>query len=362
MAKRLTTLEDLVDRQLLPGEGLADLARVATRYAVSVTEDMAQLMDGAPQTDPIAAQFLPTLNELETHRTEAADPIGDDAHSPVPGLVHRYPDRVLLKAASVCPVYCRFCFRREMVGPDRGQPLSEAALKRAVQYIAEQPEVCEVVVTGGDPLVMSSRRIAQISHLLAAVPHVQFVRWHTRVPVVAPDDVTPDRIAALRPRERNLAVYVAVHANHPREFTPAAQAALARLADSGVCLVGQTVLLRGVNDDRDVLVALMRAFVANRVKPYYLHHLDPAPGTSHFRVSLARGQELVRSLRGHVSGLCQPTYVVDIPGGGGKVNATPCDVARDEDGTVLIDRNGKRHRYEQSVGSAPTDSQKSKGE
>ncbi len=349
MPERLTRLDMLAADGLIADPHDAELVDVARRYAVAITSEMAAIIDRADPADPIAAQFVPTVAESEIAAGENDDPIGDRVHSPVPGIVHRYGDRVLLKAAAVCPVYCRFCFRRAMVGPDNGEPLGDAALAAAIAYIAATSSIFEVIVTGGDPLMLSPRRIAEISSRLGDVAHVQVVRWHSRVPVVAPELIDADRLAALVCGGK--AVYVAVHANHPREFTQAAKAALARLANAGVVLVGQSVLLKGVNDADDVLADLMRAFVANRVRPYYVHMLDAAPGTAHFRVPLARAQALVRGLRGHVSGLCQPTLVVDIPGGAGKVNATPCDVVVDGAGvTSLIDRDGHRHRYSDGDG------------
>ncbi len=303
-----------------PGDG-ASLEAVAARYAVALTPAMAALIDPADANDPIGRQFLPTPAEMQTRPEENADPIGDTVHSPVKGIVHRYRDRVLLKPLHVCPVYCRFCFRREVVGPEGAGSLSEAELAAAFAYVAAHPEVFEIVVTGGDPFMLAPRRMADIGAAAARIAHVQVLRWHSRVPLVDPDRVTPELIAAARTFPG--AVFVAVHANHPREFTPTGRAALARLADAGIVLLGQSVLLRGVNDDAQVLEDLMRAFVANRVKPYYLHHADLAPGTAHFRTTIAEGQALMRALRGRLTGIAQPTYVVDLPGGHGKVPIGP---------------------------------------
>ena len=328
----------LVVEGLVPPERLPALEAVAARYAVAITPPMAELVDRTDPADPIARQFVPDAAELDTRPEELADPIGDDAHAAAPGLIHRYPDRVLLKLVQVCAVYCRFCFRRETVGPEATH-LTAAALGEAVAYIAAHPEVWEVIVSGGDPLVASPRRLAALMADLAAIPHVKVVRFHTRVPVVAPETVTADLVAALR--APGIATWVAVHANHPRELTPAARAAIAALADAGMPLVGQTVLLRGVNDDPETLGALMRGLVECRVKPYYLHHGDLAPGTAHFRTSLDDGERLMRGLRGRYSGLCQPTYVLDIPGGHGKTPVGPSYVA---DGTVE-DWQGARHAY-----------------
>ncbi|MDJ1158926.1 lysine-2,3-aminomutase-like protein [Chelatococcus sp. SYSU_G07232] len=315
-AKTLRSPADLHAAGLVPGEALARLEAVAARYAVAITPTVADLIEAADPDDPIALQFVPDATELETTPEERADPIGDHAHSPVEGIVHRYPDRVLVKLVHVCPVYCRFCFRREMVGPGQPHALSGEALARALAYVAEHPEIWEVVVTGGDPLVVSPRRLEELMRGLAVIGHVRIVRFHTRVPVVAPERVTPALIETLRIGGK--ATYVVVHANHAREFSAAARAAIARLADAGIPLLGQSVLLRGVNDDVATLGALMRSFVENRIKPYHLNHGDLAPGTARFRTTIAEGQALMRGLRGDFSGLCQPTYVLDIPGGHGK--------------------------------------------
>ncbi|HEY0648608.1 lysine-2,3-aminomutase-like protein [Phenylobacterium sp.] len=335
-ARTLRTPADLAEAGIVAPELLPELERVAARYAVAITPAMAELI---PDNDAMAAQFVPTAAELVQAPEERADPIGDDAHSPVEGIVHRYPDRVLLKANHACAVYCRFCFRREMVGPEGIRPLSPAQLDAAMAYIAGDPAIWEVIVTGGDPLILSSRRLKDLMARLAKIEHVKVVRFHTRVPAVAPEMVTPGLVAALRaPRKTT---WVALHANHTDELTPAAEAAIARIQDAGIPMVSQTVLLKGVNDDAAVLEALMRRFVELRIKPYYLHHADLAPGTAHFRTTLAEGQALMRSLRGQVSGLCQPTYVLDIPGGHGKAPVGPCYVG---DGEVT-DPSGRSHAY-----------------
>jgi lysine 2,3-aminomutase len=239
---------------------------------------------------------------------------------------------------NVCTVYCRFCFRREMVGPGK-QMLAADKIDAALAYLRSRPEIWEVILTGGDPLVLSARRLAEIIKRIAAIEHVKIIRFHTRLPVVAPDKITPSLIRAMRAPGKT--TYVALHANHPRELTPPARAACARIIDAGIPMVSQSVLLRGVNDDVETLSALMRAFVECRIKPYYLHHGDLAPGTSHFRIPIAEGQALMRALRGRISGLAQPTYVLDIPGGYGKVPVGPNYV--DED--VVEDINGVKRDY-----------------
>ena len=286
---------ELVAAGLAPPERLADLERVAERYAVAITPAMAALIHAADPHDPIARQFVPDPAELDLQPDEATDPIGDDAHSPVEGLVHRYPDRVLLKLVNVCAVYCRFCFRREMIGPGQPNMLSERALTGALAYIAADRTIWEVILSGGDPLVLSPRRLAVVMKRLGAIEHVKIVRVHTRVPAVDPRRITPALLRALEASGKT--TYVVLHANHARELTPAAHAACARIIDAGVPMLAQSVLLKGVNDDVETLGSLMRALIECRIRPYYLHHLDRARGTAHFRTTVAHGQQLMRLLR-----------------------------------------------------------------
>ncbi|MFN3623339.1 MAG: lysine-2,3-aminomutase-like protein [Hyphomicrobium sp.] len=344
--RTLTSVSDLADAGLLSREKALEVARVGASYAVAVTPAMAELIDPADVSDPIARQFIPDARELDRHPAEDADPIGDGLKSPVPGIVHRYPDRVLLKLVSVCPVYCRFCFRREMVGPGKSTALSEADLAAAIDYIRARPQIWEVILTGGDPLILSPRRVAEVTAALGGIGHVKVLRWHSRVPSVAPERVTPELVEALRSSSKT--VYVALHANHPRELTSAARAACARLIDAGVAMVSQSVLLKGINDDADTLEALMRGFVEMRVKPYYLHHGDLAPGTAHLRTTIAEGRALMREMRRRLSGLALPTYVLDIPGAHGKVPIGPGYLA-EGDGPwhyTVEDARGALHAYE----------------
>ncbi|MGV8937222.1 MAG: lysine-2,3-aminomutase-like protein [Allorhizobium sp.] len=340
----LITPGDLLAAGLIaPGE-FAGVTDVAERYAIALTPTVAALIDRDDPSDPIAAQYLPDGRELVQTADESADPIGDQVHTPVEGIVHRYPDRVLLKAVHICPVYCRFCFRREMVGPKGDGTLSPQQLDRALDYIRSHEEIWEVILTGGDPLVLSPRRLTAIMEGLAAIRHVRIVRFHTRVPVVDPDRVDAALITALKASGKT--TYVALHANHPRELTAEARGACARIIDAGIAMVSQTVLLKGVNADAAILADLMRTFVETRIKPYYLHHPDLAPGTSHFRLSIAEGQEIVAALRGRVSGLCQPSYVLDIPGGHGKALVHSNAIADAADGSITIsDFKGIRHTY-----------------
>jgi lysine 2,3-aminomutase len=321
------------------------IEKVAERYAVALPELLAGLIDRNDPGDPIARQFIPQAAELDHTGEELSDPIGDDAHSPVEGIVHRYPDRVLLKLTHICAVYCRFCFRREMVGPGKPAGLSPAALATALDYIRSHPQIWEVILTGGDPLILSPRRLRAVMKNLAAIEHVKVVRIHTRMPVAEPARITSDLVRAIKIRTKP--TYVAVHVNHPRELTEQARAACARLADAGLPLLAQSVLLAGVNDTAEVMDELMRALVECRIKPYYLHHGDLAPGTSHLRTDIATGQVLMRRLRGRASGLCQPTYVLDIPGGHGKSPVGPNYVTTcgSDEAHTVEDFNGVQHRY-----------------
>ena len=343
MTRTLTRPADLAAAGLVSARALPALEEVAARYATAITAASAALIDADDANDPIARQFIPTADELITTPEELADPIGDEAHSPVKGIVHRYPDRVLLLPTHACASYCRFCFRRETVGPGGAGTLSAAELDAAMAYIAGDPAIWEVILTGGDPLVLSPARIGAIMDRLAKIEHVKIVRVHTRVPAVAPERITEALVAALKRSGKT--TYMALHANHPRELTSEARAACGRLIDAGVVMLSQTVLLRGVNDDVAVLGALMRAFVETRIKPYYLHHADLAPGTSHLRLTLAEGQALMRGLRGTYSGLCQPAFVLDIPGGHGKAPVGPNYVEEGAEGVTVADPWGVGHPY-----------------
>lgn len=319
------------------------LDEVAESYAIGITPAVLDLIDPDDPDDPIARQFVPRPDELTNTPEERADPIGDLAHSPVEGIVHRYPDRVLLKAVHVCPVYCRFCFRREMVGPQGLGTLSTPALDAAIDYIADRPEIWEVILTGGDPLVLSPRRLRDLMERLAVIEHVKIVRFHTRVPVVEPERIDDEMVAALTASGKT--TYLAVHANHPRELTAAAKAGFDRMLAGGIALISQSVLLKGVNDDVETLANLMRGFVESRIKPYYLHHPDLAPGTGHFRVGIEEGQRLVQALRGRISGLCQPVYVLDIPGGYGKADIGAASITGSDGCFTVRDWQGGEHEY-----------------
>ncbi|KXV19213.1 lysine 2,3-aminomutase [Acetobacter malorum] len=330
----LRTPEDLIAAGLVPPEQKDALDAVAQDYATAIPPAFLDLIE--QPDDPIGVQVIPSPEELLVTPEERSDPIGDEALSPVPGIVHRYADRALLKPLLVCPLYCRFCFRREHVGPDGGV-LDDAALEKALDWLRSHPAIQEVILTGGDPLMLSPRRLGQIITALSAMPHVTTIRLHTRVPVAAPERVTDALLDVL---ETDKALWMAVHINHAREMSEAARACLKRLVRRGVPLLGQSVLLRGVNDSEQALEDLFRSMVEVRMRPYYLHQLDPAPGTARFHVPVAEGQRLLAGLRGRVTGLAWPTYVLDIPGGYGKVPLGPEYV----DGALQVrDPEGRPH-------------------
>ncbi len=309
--------DGLIRAGLVQEADRAALDAVAARYATLIPTAFLDLIERAD--DPIARQVVPHADETVAAPHERRDPIGDEAFSPLPGIVHRYADRVLLKPLLICPLYCRFCFRREHVGQGSGL-LDEAALARALAWIAQHPAIGEVILTGGDPLMLSPRRLRAIIASLNDIAHVHTIRIHSRVPVADPARLD-ERLADAF--ETPKAMWLVLHANHAREITPEAIASLRRVQARAVPVLGQSVLLRGVNDSVASLETLLRAMVAARIKPYYLHQLDAAPGTERFRVPIEEGQKLLAALRGRMTGLAWPTYVLDIPGGHGKVPIGP---------------------------------------
>jgi lysine 2,3-aminomutase len=310
--KTLRDAASLLDAGLITAAALPALSALQSRYAIALTPEV-QARIASPD-DPVGRQYIPHTDEALSQPHELADPTADAPFTPIKGVVHRYPDRALLKPLLACPVYCRFCFRREHVGPDGGL-LNEAELEAALGWFAAHPEVGEVILTGGDPLMLSPRRLGHILGRLAGLPHIHTLRIHSRVPVAEPSRITPELLAALR---LETPLYLCVHANHAQEFGPDAGPALRALHGAGVVLLGQSVLLAGVNDSLAALEGLLRTMLAHRIKPYYLHALDPAPGTARFAVPDAQALELLRSLRGRVSGLAWPVFVRETPGGAGK--------------------------------------------
>lgn len=339
--KAIRTLTALEKEGLIKSEDTSALAKVVENFSLSISDQMHQLIDKTNPDDPIAMQFIPSVQELNIDARERMDPIGDDSHTTIKGIIHRYPDRCLLTPVRVCPVYCRFCFRREKIGAD-SETLSAAELDAAYAYIQDHPEIWEVILTGGDPLILKPITIKKIIKELCEIKHVEIIRIHTRIPVVESRRINPEMIAALK---CNKPVYVVLHANHPKEFTREAMDACAALIDAGFPMLSQTTLIKNLNNQIDVLSELMRCFIKNRIKPYYLHHCDLARGTQHFRTSIAEGQQLMKQLRGRFSGMCQPVYVLDIPGGYGKVPIGP-NYLQESDGQYIVeDYCGNQHTY-----------------
>jgi len=345
--KTIRTVDQLLEAGFIDQEMRKTLEKVTEKFSMAITPQLIELINSSTVQDKKALllQFLPTEQELKIAEEESADPIGDTVYTVLKGVVHRYPDRCLLMPISACPIYCRFCFRRETVGAS-GRILSKEDLNNAYAYIANHSEIWEVILTGGDPFFLKPKKIAEILTALEEIKHVEIIRFHTRVPIVDSRRITDEMISVLKTSTKT--IYIGLHANHPCEFTDAAKSACALFVNAGIPMLGQTVLLKGVNDTPEILGKLMRTFVKNRIKPYYLHHGDLAEGTSHFRTSIQEGQQLVKSLRGKYSGLCQPTYVLEAPGGAGKVPIHPSYIQNSSasvEDYLLEDYLGNFHHY-----------------
>ena len=283
--------------------------------------------------DPLGKQAIPDVRELEGYLTEA-DPLAEEPLSPVPGLIHRYPDRVVFLVSSACAMYCRYCMRKRNIPSDGRAHRDERNIENGIRYISDTPEVRDVILSGGDPLLLSTDRLAGILKQIRAIGHVDIIRIHTRVPCTLPFRITERLVAELKTHHP---LYINTHFNHPDEITPEAALACTRLADAGIPLGCQTVLLKGVNDKPEVMAELMRKLVKIRVRPYYIHHPDPVAGTSHFRPPLETGFAVMRALRGHVSGICVPHYMVDLPGGKGKMPVLPTGIRKVSDRSMTLE-------------------------
>ncbi len=346
--RTITSIAGLTDAGLLTVDNSAEFEQLAKRYAVAITPAIANNIDVANPDDPLAQQFVPSLDELTTHGAETPDPISDEPFSPVKGIVHRYPDRALLKVVNICPVYCRFCFRREMVGPSEGAGLSGLEIDAALTYIAETPAISEVIVTGGDPFVLSPRRLADLTAKISSIPSVRKIRWHTRVPMVMPEKINAQLIAALTAPGRD--VRIAVHANHANEFTNKSKDACLTLHAAGFEILSQSVLLKGINDCSNTIAELMMSYSEVGARPYYLHHGDLAPGTSHFRTTIAAGMTLMRELAETLPEALRPKYILDVPGGSGKIELNDQTCQQQSDGSYLIGiRSEQRVRYVDAI-------------
>ncbi len=315
---RLRTTEQLIDAGLVSEHDREAYDALGQHYDVGVSAHVYSRIGetDAPLSDPVGRQYIPSLDEADVQDYEMEDPIGDDVHSPVRGIVHRYPDRVLFKVTNVCAVYCRYCFRREMIGAGSDH-LSDDDIESALNYIRMQKEVREVILTGGDPLVLSARRLQYVLSALDSISHVEIIRIHTRLPIANPDKINDTMMSVLKSVSKG--VHMVLHVNHMQEISKHVEQVIFNLRAAGCSLYSQSVLLKGVNDDEATLETLLRKLTQLHVHPYYLHHMDRAKGTSHFRVSLKRGMDIMRGLQGRVSGICLPKYMLDIPGGYGKV-------------------------------------------
>jgi lysine 2,3-aminomutase len=339
--KTLRSATDLASAGLIDATEVPAISEVAKKYAVAISPQLQEILD----RPGIKQQFVPSVAELYNSPSDQQDPIGDNANSPLKGIIHRYPDRCLLQPVRVCPVYCRFCFRRETVGPGNAA-LTQTELEACYKYIAEHPAIWEVILSGGDPLILKPQQLANIIMTLDQIEHVEIIRIHSRVPILDSARIDTAMLQALTQRRP---IYIVLHINHAAEFSDAAIAAIEQLANNGIVLLGQTVLLKGINDNAATLGQLMRTMVKHRIKPYYLHQADLAAGTSHFRTTIAAGQKLMAALRGNYSGLCQPQYMLDIPGGAGKSPLGPTYITETEQGYVVNDYNGVAHNYNDTV-------------
>ncbi|MGH1404702.1 MAG: lysine-2,3-aminomutase-like protein [Alphaproteobacteria bacterium] len=343
--RALRSAQDVRKAGLLTSEEDNGLSHLEEQYDIGISAHVHGLIKDPH--DPVARQYVPSARELQIQKNEEADPIGDDIYCPVKGIVHRYPDRVLLKATNICAVYCRYCFRKEMIGSGSDH-LSDDDLNQAIDYIQNHKQIWEVILTGGDPFILSARRLHRIIEALNQIDHVQVIRIHSRIPVADPQKITDTHLGVLKSSSK--AIHTVIHVNHRQEISEQVENAILRLRQSGISVLSQSVLLKGVNDDPVVLETLFRKLVTLHVQPYYLHHLDHAKGTSHFRVSIEKGKEIMKSLQGRISGICLPRYMLDIPGGHGKI---PID-----DGYVhalgdnlyrLEDYQGCEHLYEEGT-------------
>jgi len=340
---RVRTLADLARMIRLTEDEIAAIQRHEGPLPIGITPYYASLLDEHDTTQALRRTVVPVMGEYVHTRGEADDPLGEDGHSPTPGLVHRYPDRVLLLVTGFCSVYCRYCTRARLVGATGERSIKKHDLEKAIEYIAATPVVRDVLISGGDPLSLDEERLEWILGRLRAIPHVEFVRIGSKQPVVQPQRVTP---ALTRMLKRFHPLWMSLHFTHPDELTPEVSEACGRLADAGIPLGSQTVLLKGVNDDVDTMRRLVHGLLRIRVRPYYIYQCDPISGSAHFRTSVEKGVEIIRGLRGHTTGYAVPTFVVDAPGGGGKLPVSPdYVVGREGEDLVLTNFENKLFRY-----------------
>jgi lysine 2,3-aminomutase len=334
---------------LLPEE-LAGATLANHKLALAITPYFFNLIDPADEHCPIRWQVIPRVEETHVAPWEMSDPCGEDSHSPVPGLVHRYPDRVLFLVTDRCASYCRYCTRSRLVSNATGYDF-HPEFDRQIDYVRTHPEVRDVLLSGGDPLLLSDEKLEHLLSRLRAIPHVEFLRIGTRIPVFLPQRITPELCAMLR---KYHPLFMSIHSNHPRELTTEVRDALGRLADAGIPLGNQSVLLRNVNDDSAVMKAHVQKLLMCRVKPYYIYQCDLIAGSAHLRTSVRKGLQVMESLRGHTTGYAVPEYVIDAPGGGGKVPVAPDYVlSRNADRVVIRNYEGKIFEYPEASDGTP---------
>lgn len=339
--RRLNSAKDLLDHGLIEDRDFGVIDLVSKHYSIGLSDHIVANIDSA-SNDPIALQYIPQAQELESTKYERSDPIGDETHSPVKGIVHRYPDRVLLKIVEACPVYCRYCFRREMVGQGNGA-LSTEELNKALDYIKAKTEISEVILTGGDPFILSAKQLNIVISALDTIPNVRFIRIHTRTPISDPERISNELCEAL---EISKPIYICLHINHSKEMTQFVRKAIRNINKTGATLLSQSVLLKNINDNTQTLYDLFKDLLSENVKPYYIHHPDLAKGTKHFRLPLKRGMEIMKDLQGQLSGIAIPHYMLDIPGGYGKIPVNESYIREQSKGHYeLTDYQGKKHSY-----------------
>jgi len=335
----------LYDAGFIEESQISEIDKSAQSYNLKIPQAYAEKILIKDETDPVWKTAIPSTEELKSSPGESSDPISDERFSPVKGIIHRYPDRVLLMPTNICAVYCRYCFRKNTVGQPN-KALKEDQLSLAISYIKNHSEIWEVILSGGDPLILSNKKLAHLMDCLNQIEHVKVIRFHTRIPVVSPSRIDDELIHIIkRTIKTKKAVYVITHINHLQEIDMAAEDACALLVDNGIPLLNQSVLLKGINDNEEQMKALLKKLIEIRIKPYYLHHLDLTEGTNHFRTSIEEGQYIMKKLRGNISGLCQPNYMLDIPGGYGKVPINHNYIGKGNDGWRIEDINENIHDY-----------------
>jgi len=352
LKNRITTPEQL--NRFLPTmtpEELAGAQLSNNKLALGITPYFFNLINPADENCPIRWQVIPRLEETHTAPWEMSDPCGEDSHSPVPGLVHRYPDRVLFLVTDRCASYCRYCTRSRLVSNATGYDF-HPEFDKQIAYIKAHPEIRDVLLSGGDPLLFSDEKLEHLLTQLRAIPHVEFLRIGTRIPIFLPQRITHELCAMLK---KFHPLFISIHSNHPRELTTEVREALGRLADAGIPLGNQSVLLRNVNDDPVIAKAHVQKLLMCRVRPYYLYQCDLISGSAHLRASVRKGLEIMEALRGHTTGYAVPTYVIDAPNGGGKVPVSPEYVlSRNNDRVVIRNYEGKIFEYPEAADGTPT--------